>query len=165
MPRAVPAEALRLVAGAAHGACRFLPVPTALASAAVSSAWCDGVQEALASAEVLDLHRCSRLADEDAIRLLRRCKSTRRLNVCGNRRLTDAAAIALAHSCPRLEELNLTGNPNVTVKGLDEVVKRCSRLESLQLSGCERVPENVVTGRYAKYCDIFDEEEEGPWAA
>eukprot|EP00928_Gymnodinium_smaydae_P075487 TRINITY_DN5851_c0_g2_i1.p4 TRINITY_DN5851_c0_g2~~TRINITY_DN5851_c0_g2_i1.p4 ORF type:complete len:103 (+),score=20.11 TRINITY_DN5851_c0_g2_i1:219-527(+) len=76
-----------------------------------------------------------------------------------------ASRLQLSLSCPALRELNLVGNPNVTTSALDEVVDKCKGLDSMQLAGCDRISEKAITSKYARFCDIFDEEEEGPWAA
>jgi len=152
------------VAAAACGAGRFLPVASALRGCSVSLAWRDGLEEVLGEAETVDL-RSQKVDDVGAVSLLGKCPRARSVNLSDCRRLTDSTAASLAHACPKLRELNLTGNPHVTPKGIDEVVRHCAALESLYLAGCDKIPEHVLLKRYSRFCDIFDEDEEGPWAA
>mmetsp|Transcript_12598 Transcript_12598/g.21900 ORF Transcript_12598/g.21900 Transcript_12598/m.21900 type:complete len:163 (+) Transcript_12598:52-540(+) len=149
---------------AALGAGRFLPVAVALRGCAASHSWRDGIHEALQEAEDIDLHRFN-VNDQDVCALVKRCPHAQRINLYSCRQVTNCAVQALAHECSQLTDLNLTGNPHVTPVGVDEVVSCCKQLESLSVAGCDRIPENIISGRYARFCDIFDEEEEGPWTA
>eukprot|EP00747_Dinoflagellata_sp_TGD_P210375 gnl/TRDRNA2_/TRDRNA2_83651_c0_seq1.p1 gnl/TRDRNA2_/TRDRNA2_83651_c0~~gnl/TRDRNA2_/TRDRNA2_83651_c0_seq1.p1 ORF type:complete len:180 (+),score=32.77 gnl/TRDRNA2_/TRDRNA2_83651_c0_seq1:30-542(+) len=152
------------VAAASWGASRSLTPPEVLRGIAVSVAWRVGLEEALGAAKDLDLHGRD-VDDKDVASIVRLCPLLRRINLCGCKRVTDSALLAVAHACPALVDLNLTGSRSITVAGVDEVVRCCSSLEALGLADCPRIPENVLMGRYAKLCDLFDEEVEGPWAA
>jgi len=121
-------------------------------------------KEVLGEIETVDLRRLS-VDDAGAAALLSRCPRARFLNLSDCRRITDVTAAAVAKACPKLRELNVTGNPHLTAEGIDQVVQHCTALESLYLAGCDRIPEHLLVKRYARFCDIFDEEEEGPWAA
>ena len=131
----------------------------------VTHAWSEGGKAALECVEDVDLHRYAHVADDAAARVFRACSSAHRVNMYQCRKVSQGAIDALAESCMELKELNITGNPHITVQMLDNVVRRCTKLESLQLAGCDRIPENTLTGKYKRFCDIFDEEEEGPWTA
>lgn len=117
------------------------------------------------SVEGIDLHKFAHVDDDAAARVFLSCPHVRTINVYGCRRIGGASMKAIAEMCNEVRELNLTGNPNVTVSMLDEVIRCCRNLGSLSLAGCDRIPETTVSGKYAQYCDIFDEEEEGPWTA
>ncbi|CAE8722046.1 unnamed protein product, partial [Polarella glacialis] len=160
-----PLQMSEAIASTVARACgSFLPVPVLLRGSAASIAWRDGIEEALHEAEEVDLH-LRNPTDAEARRLLLRCLNARHVNLCGCRSVGEGATSAVASSCPRLQELNVSCNPQITAVAIDEVVKGCPKLEALCLSGCDKISEQALTGRFAKFCDIFDEEEEGPWTA
>eukprot|EP00931_Biecheleriopsis_adriatica_P005797 TRINITY_DN107285_c0_g1_i1.p1 TRINITY_DN107285_c0_g1~~TRINITY_DN107285_c0_g1_i1.p1 ORF type:complete len:167 (-),score=17.66 TRINITY_DN107285_c0_g1_i1:527-1027(-) len=150
--------------GVALGGGRFLEITAALRGCAVSVVWRDAIIQLLQEAANIDLHRFD-VSDSIIEVLAKRCPNARRINLYSCRRVTDQSLRVLSQACLKLTELNLTGIPSVTPEGVDVIVTGCKQLETLHLAGCDRISESIVVARYAKFCDIFDEEEEGPWTA